>query len=496
MIRIKGKTPSIWVNFAVTTLSIVFLGMALFALSAFVIQQSTLKVIVRDANERLDKKGEYLLQFLSQIAVTPILNFDYALLSTYVTEALKDPDVDLVEYFDKKGQLLTENSGKKEFQHFKQYSVPIIDAGINLGAVHLSLNQNTVVEVELKFLRARKHLLLILILLFLLEGLVISSLLLITFRKVILRRLSLLVSSFQKIAQGDLRVRIPLEAASSNELDELDQVTEGFNAFVLKIAAIMDEIKQMTRKFVASTEEIKSHTQQIAVGAEEQSAGYSQISSSFQSNADNAFSANKKAQDSTQEAQKAGHDMELAIKAMNAIETSSKQIAASINIITDIAEQTNLLALNAAIEAARAQVHGRGFAVVADEVRKLAERSASAAKRIESLIQENDKQVIEGVSLVKNAGENIRFILDNTNKFAQQINAISESTQQQAVTVEEVSSVTEANTNSCQGLAKLANDIFSEANALKTLVDQFMISDTQQADPDVHPDDGVSDNDV
>jgi methyl-accepting chemotaxis protein len=174
--------------------------------------------------------------------------------------------------------------------------------------------------------------------------------------------------------------------------------------------------------------------------------------------------------------------MERVIKAMGAIEASSKQIASASNIITEIAEQTNLLALNAAIEAARAQVHGRGFAVVADEVRKLAERSASAAKRIEALIQENGKQVVDGVSLVINAGEHIRFVLDNTAQVAQQINSISEATQQQAVTVEEVSSVTEGNTNSSQGLANLSNDIFSQANVLKVLVEQFMISALPQSD--------------
>ena len=78
---------------------------------------------------------------------------------------------------------------------------------------------------------------------------------------------------------------------------------------------------------------------------------------------------------------------------MGEIQDSSKKIADIIGVIDSIAFQTNILALNAAVEAARAGEQGRGFAVVATEVRNLAQRSATAAKEIKTLIAESVDKV-------------------------------------------------------------------------------------------------------
>ena len=95
---------------------------------------------------------------------------------------------------------------------------------------------------------------------------------------------------------------------------------------------------------------------------------------------------------------------------------SSNSITGIVRIIRDISKQINLLSLNAAIEAARAGDMGEGFAVVADEVTKLADETSRSIRNIDSLIQGNKEDILNGIEGVNSSIKKISLMIEDIKK--------------------------------------------------------------------------------
>ena len=133
-----------------------------------------------------------------------------------------------------------------------------------------------------------------------------------------------------------------------------------------------------------------------------------------------------------------GEVMNEVVHKMAAINTSAVKITEIIAVIDEITFRTNLLALNAAVEAARAGEHGRGFAVVAGEVRSLAQRTATSASEIKTLIGGSVNEARQGADLVKNAGKTMSTMVESINNISEIIETISTSAHNQTNEIEHV----------------------------------------------------------
>ncbi|WP_137153786.1 methyl-accepting chemotaxis protein [Rhizobium sp. FKL33] len=291
--------------------------------------------------------------------------------------------------------------------------------------------------------------------------------------------------ALEKLSNGDLTCRIdgafPGEYQSLR--DNFNSAVESLEQTVQMVNAAVGAINGGTTEISNSANDLSRRTEQQAAQLEETAAALNELTEQVQSSADNARNAASAVQKASNDAEHSGKIVQSAIQAMHGIEQSSGQISNIIGVIDEIAFQTNLLALNAGVEAARAGEAGKGFAVVAQEVRELAQRSATAAKEIKTLIGASEAQVHDGVNLVAQTGETLQAIAQQVLQINGLIKMISVSASEQATGLKEMNSamhqmdqVTQQNAAMVEETTAASMTLSEEAESLKNLVARFRTS--------------------
>jgi len=298
------------------------------------------------------------------------------------------------------------------------------------------------------------------------------------------------------VAEGDLTK--PIENTYQGSFEELKLDINKTMANLEKIVAELresgDVITTASDEISAGNNNLSSRTEQQASALQETASSMEQLTSTVKNNADNAQQANQLAASARQTAEKGGEVVSQAVQAMDAINSSSNQIAEIIGVIDEIAFQTNLLALNASVEAARAGEQGRGFAVVATEVRNLAGRSATAAKEIKGLIQDSAGKVKAGAELVSASGETLTEIVTGVKKVGDIVSEIAAASQEQSAGIDQVNQavtsmdeVTQQNAALAEETSAAALSMNEKAREMDGMMGFFTLSRaSQSAQPRVH----------
>ncbi|AJC66540.1 methyl-accepting chemotaxis protein [Dickeya zeae] len=295
------------------------------------------------------------------------------------------------------------------------------------------------------------------------------------------------LSMAEQIAQGDLTATITV-----NRRDELGQLMTAMNQMNHKLRDMIGIIREGVNNVASAASEIaagntdlSSRTEQQSAAVVETAASMEQLTSTVKQNADNAHHASQLSADAANNATKGGEIVTNVVSTMNEIATSSRRISEITSVINGIAFQTNILALNAAVEAARAGEQGRGFAVVAGEVRSLAQRSAQAAKEIETLINESVTRVNTGSTQVESAGKTMDEIIRSISHVHDIMGEIASASDEQSRGINQISSAvaemdatTQQNAALVEQSSAAANSLEEQAQALEQAVSIFRLGDS------------------
>ncbi|TQV86714.1 PAS domain-containing protein [Aliikangiella coralliicola] len=292
--------------------------------------------------------------------------------------------------------------------------------------------------------------------------------------------------SLEQLAAGNLQ-----QSMEGNYHGMFKDLQSSINTSIDNLRNMVGEIMEASSHVSSSSKEISQGNTDLSQRTEEQASSLEETASSMEEltgtvkeNAESAGKANKLSSDTMQLAESGGQVVTEAIKAMKEINDASREISDIISVIDEIAFQTNLLALNAAVEAARAGDQGRGFAVVAAEVRNLAQRSASAAKDIKSLISNSVSKVDQGSQLVNDSGQKLNDIVDSVRNVSQLVKEISGASEEQASGIEQVNqaisqmdNMTQQNSALVEQAAASAESLNEQAGNLMELMSFFKTGD-------------------
>lgn len=290
----------------------------------------------------------------------------------------------------------------------------------------------------------------------------------------------------EKMAEGDFNVATSAEEQYKGDFAPM---LKSLRAINIKLSDALEQINDSSSQVSSASEQMATAAQSLAEGSTEQAGAVEEllatlgdVTEQVKRNATDASMASDKAGTVGSYAKESNSQMQMMTGAMDKISDTSKQIVAIIGAIEDIASQTNLLSLNAAIEAARAGEAGKGFAVVAEEIRELATQSQKAANNTRELIETAILEVDNGNQIADTTARSLERVTDGITEIVNIAEAVKESSEQQAVAVEQVtkgieqiSEVIQSNSATAEESSATSEELSAQAVELNTLVGKFKL---------------------
>ncbi|WP_028312795.1 methyl-accepting chemotaxis protein [Derxia gummosa] len=300
-------------------------------------------------------------------------------------------------------------------------------------------------------------------------SLLVAAYTLTTFYRSSVRGFDAISTRVGRLGEGDLTETFPARGT-----DEIGSTIEALRERVMSLRQIIHGVRDAADSISTASEEIASGNQdlaqrgsRLAATVQETAASMAALNETVARSQQNARHASELAGSAIGTVERSGAVVGKAVETMGRITGSSKKIGEIIQVIDGIAFQTNILALNAAVEAARAGEQGRGFAVVASEVRSLAQRCATAAREISALIAESIDTIETGARYVNETGRTMNDVTSAVRSVATLIGEIEQVTEGQVCEIRQMADAMQAIDQSTQQDAALVEQTAAAASSLK-----------------------------
>jgi len=252
---------------------------------------------------------------------------------------------------------------------------------------------------------------------------------------------------------------------------DLRDMQHALRHMVSSVRTASHDIVDSSAEIAEGMRDLSQRSEHSAHNLQQSAAAMEQISVTVKNTSAHTEEVSRLARDNATAATEGGRVMGQVVETMEGIRSSSARIGDIIGTIDGIAFQTNILALNAAVEAARAGEQGRGFAVVAGEVRTLAQRSAQAAQEIKRIIGTSVAQVETGTTVVRQAGDSIRHIVDSSRRVNALLEDIATGAREQSIGIEQIGESVHELDSATQQNAALVEQTAAASTAMRTQAD-------------------------